>query len=88
MQNKECICKQDFRMNHTSFGWNIDFKKSQKYFYTTKSHDETGVLLYFVSDGDVNDHFGGVPFVESKFKKLFDNKLQDRDDKINKILND
>ncbi len=75
-------------MNNTKVGWNVDFKKDLQYFYITKSHDETGMLIYFVSDGNINDLFEGVPFVESKFKKLFDNKQEEREEKINKILND
>ena len=74
-------------MNNTSVGWNIDFKKNEKYFYTKKIHDESKMALYFVSDGTINDLFEGVPFIESKFKKLFDNIQEDREEKLNKILN-
>lgn len=31
--------------------------------------------------------FETIPFVESKFKKLFDNREEDREEKINQILN-
>ena len=95
MKSKICICKEDFRMNNTSVGWNIDFKKNQEYFYTIEEHDyfncqekETALLLYFVSDGNITELFKGVPFVEKKFKKYFDNTQEDRNDKLNKILND
>jgi len=88
MTSKICICKEDFRMNNTSVGWNIDFKKNQEYFYTVEVHDETSMLLYFVSDGNITELFKGVPFVEKKFKKYFDNTQEDRNDKLNKILND
>ncbi len=75
-------------MNNSHVGWNIDFKKDQQYFYTTKLHQETEMIIYFVSDGEINELFEGVPFVESKFKKLFNNQQEDRHEKINKILND
>lgn len=86
--NKTCICKKDFRMNNTNVGWNLDFKKNQQYYYSISKNKESLIDIFYVSDGEINDFFKGVPFVEKKFKELFDNTQEDRNDKLKKLLYD
>jgi len=87
---KKCICTTDFKMNHNSFKWNIPFYKDKEYQYVTTIHSETGIKIYHVGniDNEIEDiAFQTVPFTEDKFRKLFDNREEDREEKINQILN-
>ena len=87
---KRCVCIKDFRMNHKDYEWNIPFFKDTEYQYVTTIHEETGVKIYHVgnTEKEITDiTFETVPFVETKFKELFDNRQHDREEKINQILN-
>lgn len=68
-------------MNNSSVGWEIPFQMDKWYQYTTSIHRGTGMTIYHVGeDSSIRDGcdeevlaFTSVPFVESKFKELFDN---------------
>jgi len=87
-----CKCKIDFKMNNSSLNWEIPFEKDRWYQYITTQHEETGMTLYHVGDTKYeldNDFlaFSSVPFTEIKFKQFFDNIQQERENKLNQLLN-
>lgn len=95
-----CKCKIDFKrcaldVNNSSLGWEIPFEKDRWYQYITTQHEETGIIIYHVGDdssiidgcGQEVLAFSSIPFTEIKFKQFFDNIQQERENKLNQLLN-
>lgn len=71
-------------MDGINVGWNLLFQKGKHYNYYKES--STLVPIYWVSDGYIENPTSAIPFTETKFYELFDNKQEDRENKLNKIL--